>query len=67
MLTMNIGCLGWWTPLTPFLGVHAIIHSDEWAAYTRISRDIPHVQYAKENHAIEFVNRTNGVTCTPRI
>ena len=31
-----------------------IIHSDEWAAYSRISRDIPHLQ-------LEFVNRTDGV------
>ena len=51
--------------LLPIIRAHTapgtIIHSDEWAAYSRISRDIPHVQHATVNHTLEFVNRTNGV------
>ena len=51
--------------LLPIIRAHTapgtIIHSDEWAAYSRMSRDIPHVQHVTVNHTIEFVNRTNGV------
>ena len=51
--------------LLPIIRAHTtlgtIIHSDEWAAYSTISRDIPHVQHATVNHTIAFVNRTNGV------
>ena len=51
--------------LLPIIRAHTapgtIIHSDEWAAYRRISQDIPHLQHATVNHSVEFVNPTNGV------
>ena len=51
--------------LLPIIRAHTapgtIIHSHEWAAYSRISRDIPHLQHATVNHSVEFVNRTSGV------
>ena len=51
--------------LLPIIRAHTapatITHSDEWAAYSRISQDIPHLQHDTVNHTVEFVNRTNGV------
>ena len=51
--------------LLPIIQAHTapgtFIHSDEWAAYSRISRDIPHLQHHTVNHSVEFVSRTTGV------
>ena len=51
--------------LLPIIQAHTapgtIINSDEWAAYSRISRDIPHLQHYTVNHSVEFVSTTTGV------
>lgn len=51
--------------LLPLIRAHAapgtIIHSDEWAAYSRIATQFPHLQHHTVNHSVEFVNRTTGV------
>ena len=51
--------------LLPIIQAHTapgtIIHSDKWAAYARIARDIPHLQHQTVNHSVELVNSATGV------
>lgn len=42
--------------LLPIIRAHTapgtIVHSDEWAAYSRIDREIPHLQHQTVNHSV---------------